>query len=240
MYSKVFRVTGIAEAEVREKLNADNGWPDCTISCQAMPGEVQVRVNVQADSEQKAKEILYQRSIMIEDRLGDYIFGNDHELLEAKVGRLLVECGMTVSLAESCTGGQVMKRLSDIAGSSRYLLGGVVAYSNEVKINVLGVPRQIIDRYGAVSEQTARSMAGAVRELTGSSLGIGITGIAGPDGGTPEKPVGLVYIALAGNDKVICREYHFPGQRQEVRLGAGNASLSMLYGYLAVKCKNGY
>ncbi|MBF7083044.1 competence/damage-inducible protein A [Desulfallas sp. Bu1-1] len=232
MHSKVFKVTGISESQVQKKLNGGNSWDNPSISYVAIPGEVHVRITARADSERKARELLNQHSVLVEDKLEDYIFGRDNEVLEEVVGRLLVERGMTVSLAESCTGGQVMKRLSDIAGSSRYLLGGVVAYSNEVKISLLGVPRETINRYGAVSEQTARSMAEGVRKLTGSSLGIGITGIAGPDGGTPEKPVGLVYIALADKDNVFCRGYRFPGQRRGVRSGAANASLNMLRRYV--------
>ncbi|WP_347490907.1 CinA family protein [Desulfoscipio sp. XC116] len=145
------------------------------------------------------------------------------------VGALLVDRGLTVSLAESCTGGQVMKHLSDIPGSSRYLAGGVVAYCNELKIQLLGVPRSIIDRHGAVSEQTARSMAEGVKKVAGTSLGLGITGIAGPDGGTDEKPVGLVYIAVAGGNKTVCQRYLFTGRRSEVRSSATDAALHMLW-----------
>ncbi|AGL01328.1 CinA family protein [Desulfoscipio gibsoniae] len=154
------------------------------------------------------------------------------ESLKETVGVMLVERGLTVSLAESCTGGQVMKYLSDVPGSSRYLAGGVVAYSNELKVNLLGVSRVIIDRHGAVSEPTARLMAEGVQNVTGTSLGVGITGIAGPGGGTEEKPVGLVYIAVAGENKTVCQRYVFSGQRIEVRSSATSAALQMLCQYL--------
>lgn len=154
------------------------------------------------------------------------------EVLNETVGVLLIERGMTVSLAESCTGGQVMKCLSDVPGSSRYLAGGVVSYSNDLKINLLGVPRDIIEQYGAVSEQTARLMAEGVKKLTGTSLGVGITGIAGPDGGTEQKPNGLVYIAVAGEAETICQKNVFRGQRSEVRSSATSKALEMIRQYL--------
>jgi PncC family amidohydrolase len=154
------------------------------------------------------------------------------EFLNEDVGALLVDRSMTVSLAESCTGGQVMKHLSDVPGSSRYLAGGVVAYSNDLKINLLGVPRAVIERHGAVSEPTARLMAEGVKKVTGTSLGVGITGIAGPGGGTAEKPTGLVYIALAGAAQTLCQRFVFPGPRAKVRDGATSASLNMLRQYL--------
>ncbi len=154
------------------------------------------------------------------------------ESLNETVGVLLVGQGMTVSFAESCTGGQVMKYLSDVPGSSRYLAGGVVSYSNELKINLLGIPRAIIDKYGAVSEQTARLMAEGIRDVTCTTLGVGITGIAGPGGGTEEKPVGLVYIAVAGKAKTNCQRYIFPGWREEVRSSATSSALNMLRQYL--------
>lgn len=154
------------------------------------------------------------------------------DVVEETVGRLLVSADMKIALAESCTGGLVMQRLSDIPGSSRYLLGGVVAYSNEVKEKVLGVPGEIIQKHGAVSEQTAGLMALGVRKLTGASLGLGITGIAGPGGGTMDKPVGTVYIALASREQVLCRRFLFSGERQVIRQDAATAGLVMILHHL--------
>ncbi len=163
---------------------------------------------------------------------GGHKLHREEESLNETVGVMLVDRGMTVSLAESCTGGQVMKYLSDVPGSSRYLAGGIVSYSNDLKINLLGIPRAIIDQYGAVSEQTARLMAEGIKNITGTYLGVGITGIAGPGGGTEEKPTGLVYIAVAGETKTNCQRYIFPGQRGEVRSSATSAALDMLRQYL--------
>lgn len=228
MSSRVLKLTGISESQVQDKLDGIEGRGNPTISYVAMPGEVHVRITARATSKKKAQEIVDDLYIRVKQALENYIFSTDDEVLKEIVGALMIEQGKTISLAESCTGGQIMKILSDVPGSSRYLVGGVVAYSNEVKINLLGVPREIIDRYGAVSEQTARLMATGIRKITGSSLGIGITGIAGPGGGTLEKPLGLLFIALADKEKTICRVYHFSGQRAGVRSGATNASLKML------------
>jgi len=164
---------------------------------------------------------------------GNNFYANDKdEPLNEIVGALLVERDVMVSLAESCTGGQVMKYLSDVPGSSCYFAGGVVSYSNDLKINLLGIPRALIEQYGAVSEQTARLMAEGIKNVTGTAVGIGITGIAGPGGGTEEKPIGLVYIAVAGETKTNSQRYVFPGQRTEVRTSATRAALNMLWQYL--------
>lgn len=165
---------------------------------------------------------------------GNILPGNSNDMLLIEtVGSMLVDRGMTVSLAESCTGGLVMKCLSEVPGSSRYLAGGVVAYSNDLKINMLGVPREIIQRHGAVSEQTARLMAEGVKNVTGTSVGIGITGIAGPGGGTLEKPRGLVYIALAAADQTVCQRYIFSGDRNNVRDKATGTALYILWQYVS-------
>jgi len=232
MHSQVYKLTGLGESQVQDRLADIDGRDNPVISYVAMPGEVHVRVSARAASGKAAKDMVDALARRVEKRLAKYIFSTGDEELKEIVGVLLADRGMTVSLAESCTGGYIMKLLTDVAGSSRYLAGGVVAYSNEIKTSQLGVPRETIDRYGAVSEQTARLMAEGVRRAVGSTLGIGVTGIAGPDGGTPEKPVGLVYIALAGREKTVCRGYRFPGQRAGVRAGAANAALHMLRQYL--------
>ena len=129
------------------------------------------------------------------------------EALEEAVGRLLAERGLTVAVAESCTGGLIAHRLTNVPGSSRYFLGGVVAYANEVKEGVLGVRSETLRRHGAVSQETALEMARGVRRLLGADIALSATGIAGPAGGTPEKPVGLVYVALAAEDCERCERH---------------------------------
>jgi nicotinamide-nucleotide amidase len=154
------------------------------------------------------------------------------------VGRLLKESGLSIGVAESCTGGLIAARLTDIPGSSEYFPGGVVAYSNALKKSLLGVPPSILNLYGAGREETAVAMARGVRELTGSHLGLAVTGIAGPDGGTAAKPKGLVYISLAHGDGLICREYRFPGERATVRQSTVDAALNMVKQFLLTRLQD--
>ncbi|MCL6611929.1 MAG: nicotinamide-nucleotide amidohydrolase family protein [Peptococcaceae bacterium] len=151
---------------------------------------------------------------------------------EEEAGRLLEGRGLTLALAESCTGGMIAARITDIPGSSAYFTGGVVAYDNRVKKNVLGVPGDQLAGYGAVSEQVARSMAAGVKRLLKADIGLSVTGIAGPGGGTQEKPVGLVYVALDGPAGALCRQLSLGGSRAEIRSATVAAALEMLCLYL--------
>ncbi len=145
------------------------------------------------------------------------------------------EMGLTLSLAESCTGGLIAHRITNISGSSDYFLGGVVAYSNEAKEKILGVPHKTLVRYGAVSEETARAMAEGARRLLVSDLALAVTGIAGPTGSTPEKPVGLAYIALAAEEEVRCERHIWEGDRLQNKAQSAEAALEMLIAYLGTK-----
>ncbi|MFA7467303.1 MAG: competence/damage-inducible protein A [Desulfotomaculaceae bacterium] len=230
MHSIVLKVTGLSESQVQDRLQEMHVPGNPTISYVAIPGEVHVRVTARAGSQ--SRRMAEETALRIAAELSDYVFGQDDELLNETVSSLLLERGLTISAAESCTGGQVMKLLTDVPGSSRYFLGGIVSYSNELKTDLLGVPGEVIASYGAVSEQTARAMAEGICRVTGSSFGLGVTGIAGPEGETPGKPVGLVYIALAAGDKVFCKRRIFPGLRTGVRAGATNTALNMVRQFL--------
>lgn len=153
-------------------------------------------------------------------------------LLDRVIPKLL-ENNLTLSTAESCTGGLLAAKLTEKPGSSRYFLGSVVSYSNEVKHKILGVPLNELQTYGAVSHQVAKSMAEGVKKLTGSTLAISITGIAGPDGGTSQKPVGTVFLALAATDGTWSYENHFSGGRDTVRTKTVDAALDLILKYLA-------
>lgn len=153
-------------------------------------------------------------------------------MLEKEVGELLKELGLTLAVAESCTGGLLAHRLTNIPGSSGYFIGGVVAYSNRVKTSLLKVGEETLRAVGAVSEETALQMARGVRELLGTDIGIGITGIAGPGGGTPTKPVGLVYIALSAPDYEECRQFKWEGHRIQNKRLSTEAAMEMLLNYL--------
>ncbi|MGQ9700301.1 MAG: CinA family protein [Candidatus Bipolaricaulaceae bacterium] len=153
-------------------------------------------------------------------------------MLEAEIGEVLRKKGLTLAVAESCTGGLLGMRITEVPGSSDYFRGGVIAYSNTVKAKVLGVPQEVLVEKGAVSAECARAMAEGVRALLGVDLALAITGIAGPTGGTREKPVGLVYIALAGPLGVEVEHHQFPGSRRDVRWAASQAALELLQRYL--------
>jgi PncC family amidohydrolase len=155
--------------------------------------------------------------------------------LEELVGRLLTEQGLTVAVAESCTGGLIAHRLTNVPGSSTYFMGGVVAYSNEVKERVLGVSGETLSAYGAVSEECAKEMARGACRLLDTDVAISSTGIAGPTGGTPEKPVGLVYVALAAPDLERCERHLWQGTRLENKQQTSQAALEMLRQYLEAR-----
>lgn len=163
-----------------------------------------------------------------------------HETPEARVGRLLMAAHLTVAAAESCTGGLLTSRLTDVAGSSAYVKGSVVSYTDEVKTALLGVEGELLDALGAVSEPVARAMAEGVRRRLGTELGVGITGLAGPGGGTPEKPVGLVFIAVSGSHGVDVRRFRFSGDRRAVKGQAAEAALAMLEEYLREGASHGH
>jgi PncC family amidohydrolase len=155
--------------------------------------------------------------------------------LEEAVGRLLTEQGLTVAVAESCTGGLIAHRLTNVSGSSAYFVGGVVAYSNEVKERVLEVSGETLAAHGAVSEECAREMARGARRLFDTDVALSSTGIAGPTGGTPQKPVGLVYVALAASDQERCERHLWQGDRLENKRQTSEAALEMLCRYLEAR-----
>lgn len=229
---KVFNLTGISESAVQDRLKNLDGQINPGITYLAKPGELQVRVTAQAASAAQAEKMVAELSEKVHGLLAGYIYGDHGEAMEYVIGKLLLQKGMCLSVAESCTGGLLGARLTDVPGSSEYFKGGVVAYSNELKKSILGVAPELLDQYGAVSNQTAVAMAEGVRKLTAADLSLAVTGVAGPGGGTPAKPRGLVYIALATSTGTSCRKFQFPGERFAVRRGTVNAALNMVGQYL--------
>jgi nicotinamide-nucleotide amidase len=150
----------------------------------------------------------------------DTVFSTDGRTVDELVADALVAGGATIATAESCTGGLLAARLTELPGSSRYVIGGVTAYSDQLKQDLLGVPAELIQRHGAVSAEVAEAMARGVRGTTGASIGVGITGIAGPDGGTPDKPVGLVHLGVTSAQTTLLRQHRLPGSRRDVRARA--------------------
>lgn len=228
--SRVLRMFGIGESAM-EMAVADilNGQTNPTIAPLASEGEVTLRITARADSEEDAYALIRPVEEQLHQRLGKYIYGIDKESLPVAVGNRLKAKKQTLSLAESCTGGLVATMLTDIPGTSAFFKEGWVTYSNEAKMKQLGVPQEVLDAHGAVSEETARFMAQGARREANTDWAISITGIAGPDGGTPEKPVGLVYVAVAGADGTTVKQFHFHGDRQQIRIrSAKNALYSLL------------
>lgn len=188
-----------------------------------------IRVIVHAEGpEAEVEAALDREEAEIRRRLGASVYGVDGATLPEVVGRLLLAKGLTLAVAESCTGGLIGGAITEVPGISSVFLGGVIAYANEVKVRELGVAQADLDRVGAVSEEVARAMASGVRSKFGSDLGVGITGIAGPDGGTAEKPVGTVHLALDVRGTVTHRRLSLPGDRSLVREIAAKCALDLI------------
>ena len=185
-------VVGLPESWLMDRIDGIPGL-ESVASLPDLKGEVTLRITVAAASSAEAQAKLERLDAALRERLGRFVYGVDGESLEGVVGKLLLAKGQTIALAESCTGGLVASRLTDVPGSSAYVMLGVVAYSNAAKESLLGVPHDLIVAHGAVSEQVARAMAEGARRLAGVDLALALTGIAGPTGGTSEKPVGLVW-----------------------------------------------
>ena len=191
-------------------------------------GETQIHLQSRAETQEEAERRVAEVADKIEDELGDSVFSSGGESLEQIVGYFLQMRGATLAVAESCTGGMLAQRITSIAGSSRYFLGGAVVYSNELKTQLAGVSANLIAERGAVSREVAIELATGIRERTQATFGIGVTGIAGPGGGTPEKPVGLVFIALADENDSQVVERRFPGDRERIRMWASFTALDMV------------
>jgi len=194
----------------------------------AASGTIEVHLRARGATNADADALLAELGDRIELALGDHVYSTKGESLEEVVGMYLVMRQKTVAVAESCTGGLLAERLTRVSGSSGYFLGGVVCYTNEMKTRWAGVPPELIAANGAVSRPVAQAMAEGVRARAGASIGMGITGIAGPTGGSHEKPVGLVFIALADERGTQVREFRFPGTRDRVRLWASQMALEMV------------
>jgi len=233
VFSGTLRTTGIAESAIAELLGPNFlGQPGTelgSLPLAYLPGVagVDLRVTVRGMPRARAESLVHQAILKLRSRVSAYAYGEDDTDLAAVVLEQLRSRGLGLAIAESCTGGMLGERITSIPGSSDVFLGGVIAYHDDVKRNALGVPAEDIARYGAVSEGVALRMASGVREKMGADVGISVTGIAGPGGGTPEKPVGLVWIAVHGSD-ARARRFHLVGDRAEIRQRAAQAALEMV------------
>jgi competence/damage-inducible protein CinA-like protein len=227
--TRVLKVAMLGESHVDARIapiykkHAD---VDTTILAGA--GEIQLHFRARAQTAEAAQRQVDEVAGEVEDELNDSVFSRNGESLEQIVGYWLQLRNATLAVAESCTGGQLAERITSVSGSSRYFLGGAVVYSNELKTEFAGVPRDMIERHGAVSREVAAALAEGIRYRCESTFGIGITGVAGPSGGTPEKPVGLVFHALASDSGTDVVPRNFLGDRQRIRRFASNMALDML------------
>jgi nicotinamide-nucleotide amidase len=227
-------VTGRTESHVEEALQPLYAhWrrehPPIETTILATPGQIELHVSVRSGDRAAAEARLRQAQQSIATALGADVFSIDGRPLEEIVGGLLRARGWTIAAAESCTGGLLLSRLTDVPGSSEYVAGGAVLYSNRLKTDLAHVPAELIEKHGAVSEPVAAAMADGIRRQTGADVCVGITGIAGPGGGTPEKPVGTVAIAiLAGGQPAGVRTFSLPGGRTQIKFNATQAALDMV------------
>ncbi|OGP82011.1 MAG: hypothetical protein A2Z08_09235 [Deltaproteobacteria bacterium RBG_16_54_11] len=228
--SALLKVFGPTEAEVKEILQGIGVGIEIAYLL-SFP-EIHLKVVVRGANKEEVEERHKRSEAEIAKRLGIYLFGRGDEVMEGVVGRLLREKKATIAVAESCTGGLIAHRITEIPGSSAYFLHGVVAYSNQAKEALLGVPLAILERYGPVSKEVAERMATGVRESSKATIGLATTGIAGPAGGTPATPVGRVFVALATEALREVKQYDLCDDRHRIKLMASELALDRVRRYL--------
>ena len=229
---RILRTCGLSESAVNQALQdiLKRGVP--VVGLTAKETGVDIRVIARGSNAEQPQAQVDRTDAAIRDKLGDAVYGVDGQELEEVVGVLLKQRRLKIAVAESCTGGLIGARITNIAGSSVYFERGVVVYSDLAKTEMLGVPQELIERHGAVSSEVAEAMARGIRQAAQTDLGLAVTGIAGPGGGTEKKPVGLVYTALASAQGMKIAEHRFLGTREQVRIRASQMSLDMVRRYL--------
>jgi len=230
---RVLKIAGRIESQTDEALQPlyrewDRATPRIHATILAALGQIELHLSTTASSADAGHAALQVAAAQVCDVLGDDVFSADGRSMEAVVGEMLVARGYRIALAESCTGGLVTSRLTDVAGSSRYVERAIVAYANEAKTQMLGVPQRLLDEHGAVSEPVAVGMAEGARASAGVEVAVGVTGIAGPGGGSVEKPVGTVAIAALVGSAAHVRTFRFHGEREQVKFQASQAALDMV------------
>ena len=226
---RLLRVVGMGESALDERIAPlYTTRKDVQTSILFNRTEVEVHLSSKSGSADAAQKAVDELADEIIKELGAAVFSTHGETMEEVVGEMLASRGKTLSVAESCTGGLIAMRLTEIAGSSRYFMEGVVSYSNDAKVRTLNVPAEILEKHGAVSAETAEAMARGMRDRAKTDYAISVTGIAGPDGGTDEKPVGTVFIGFADDGACRSMKFTFPGDRYLIRWRASQAALDLL------------
>lgn len=227
--SRTLKFVGIGEADLAQLVHEEIiNQTNPTIAPYAGQGEVVLRVTAKAENTAAAQAMIQPVEERLKQILAPYYYGADQDTLETVVGNMLRERGETLATAESCTGGLIAHRITNVPGSSDYFNCGFVTYSNEAKIELLGVDPVLIQQYGAVSREVAIAMAEGARRQAGTSWGLAVTGIAGPGGATKDKPVGLVHIAVASAGDTIAKVYHFHGTREQIKFSTSQTALNLL------------
>lgn len=230
---RTIKLLGPGESQVDEILAPvmENNL-GCSMALLARDGEVHIKITAEGENESDSRRIIDELTQAIHEKLSKHIFGYDDETLPQQVGKMLVQKKQKLAVAESCTAGMLGSMITEVSGSSDYFWGGIISYSNECKMKILGVNSSTLEQYGAVSRQTAEEMARGIQTLSGTDFALAITGIAGPSGGTKEKPVGLVYIALAFDHGCIVKELKFIGSREAIRTLSAKSALDLLRRHL--------
>jgi len=229
---RVLRTFGLPESKINEAINDILKKENPVVGLTAKETGVDIRIIARETSAELSQVLAERTDARIREKLGDAIYGVDGQDMEEVVGALLKQRRLKLSVAESCTGGLIGARITNIPGSSEYFERGVVTYSNAAKTELLGVPAALMDRRGAVSREVAEAMAQGIRQAARTDLGLSVTGIAGPDGGTKEKPVGLVYISLSSAHGVKTEEHKFLGNREQIRTKAAQMALDTVRRHL--------
>lgn len=234
IFSRLLKMCGIGESSMEERVkDLIQNQTHPTIAPYAGSGEVYLKVTAKAAKREEAAEMMVDTIDLLYKRLGEYIWGENEETLEQVVGQILAEDHLKLVLAESCTGGLIGHRITNRSGSSQYFERGFVVYSNQAKEENLGVPKKILQTYGAVSKETAQAMVKGALQNSTADIAVAVTGIAGPRGGTPEKPVGLVYCGIGKRgEKVEIHEFNFSGERERIKHYTAQYALYNLWKYL--------
>jgi nicotinamide-nucleotide amidase len=229
MSKRVVKVTGLGESALDDLIAPIYGeYTNPTTTILFTDSEIEVHLEAKAATEARAAELAGELAYKLEDKLGEHCYSTRGESLEEVIGNRLRLTQYTIATAESCTGGLIAERITNVSGSSDYFLGSIVSYSNETKTSMLGVPAELIERHGPVSGAVAEAMARGIKERTGATVGVSVTGVAGPGGGTDAVPVGTVYIGLADDVTNTNRRFTLLGDRHLIRWRASTAALDMV------------
>ncbi len=225
--SLTLKTYGLSEATIKGKTKGI-AQPGLYFEILGHPKGVDLRVVAEGEGAKVLDEMIEAVEKLLRQRLGEHVFGVNGDKMETVVGKALLARKKTIAVAESCTGGLICHWLTDVPGSSEYFKQGIIAYSNESKTSTLNVPEEILTTSGAVSMGAVEAMAKGIRQLGKSDIGLSISGIAGPGGGSADKPVGLVWIGLADNVKVVTEEHHFSGGRELIKIQSSQAALDLV------------